>query len=313
MRLPSLLQATLLTAALAGACGSVAIAQLTNDQFVKRLGAVTDELALADARVQALDQPARAKLGSFIMGNLIFTFTHELGHGVVAERHIPVVGRDEDAADQFATLAMLHVGTDLSHQVLIQTARGLWLMAERDKKSGHEPAMYDEHSLDAQRAYQIVCMMVGSDPHAFKKAADLAKMPEDRQESCRFDFEEAAKSWRTLLNETAPTSDNRGSLLERLLGWRHSSTPDHRSEVRIDYGEAADPLAHYRGALMKFGLLELIGGFVERNLSLPRPIALKTMTCHEPNAFWDDRNHQLVFCYELASQYVNLALESLEP
>jgi hypothetical protein len=47
--------------------------------------------------------------------------------------------------------------------------------------------MYDEHGLDLQRAYQIVCLMVGSDPRAFSDIATRAKLPQERQESCQRD------------------------------------------------------------------------------------------------------------------------------
>ena len=33
-------------------------------------------------------------------------------------------------------------------------------------------AYYDEHGLDWQRAYQIVCLMVGSNPDQFGQLAD---------------------------------------------------------------------------------------------------------------------------------------------
>ena len=36
--------------------------------------------------------------------------------------------------------------------------------------------------MNLQRAYQIVCFMVGSDPEKYKELADETKLPEDRQE-----------------------------------------------------------------------------------------------------------------------------------
>ncbi len=311
MRLPTFLTGLLLAGALAGLCESAAIAQLTQDDFSRRIAEATEELARADARVEVLDPSERMRLTSFVIGNLIFTLDHELGHAVIAELHIPVIGREEDAADQFATLALLYVGSELSHRVLTETAKGLWLMADREKRRGHEPVMYDEHSLDLQRAYQIICMMVGSDRHAFRNVAELAKMPEDRQQSCRPEFEQAVSSWRALLKQhSAPHFDGRSSPLERLLGWRRSTPENHHGRVRVEYGEASQALAGYRSAMLKFGLLELVGGFADRNFSFPRPITLEAMTCKEPDAHWDDRARRLVLCYELASEYLSLALEA---
>jgi hypothetical protein len=55
--------------------------------------------------------------------------------------------------------------------VLIEAAEG-WFMADRrDQKMGDKVAYYDEHGLNQQRAYQIVCLMVGSDDEEFKDLA----------------------------------------------------------------------------------------------------------------------------------------------
>jgi hypothetical protein len=169
--------------------------------------------------------------------------------------------------------------------------------------------MYDEHSLDLQRAYGIVCLMVGSDPESFRAIATRARMPEERQDSCRFDFDQAAQSWRALLQEhpradQAPTA----SFLRRLLGWRR---PAARSKV--EYTETSARLAHYRNALMAAGVLEMIGKFIDDNLPFRKPISLKAMACDEPNAYWDDHDRQLVLCYELVAEYVDLALRTPDP
>jgi len=69
-----------------------------------------------------------------------------------------------------------------------RTPRGLLTVAARDVKPGYEPVFYDEHGLDQQRAYQIICFMVGSDPRGFRTIATQAKLPEERQKSCRGDY-----------------------------------------------------------------------------------------------------------------------------
>ena len=46
------------------------------------------------------------------------------------------------------------------------------LSARRDRKEGETPDYYGRHGLNEQRAYQIVCLMVGSDPVKFKAVAD---------------------------------------------------------------------------------------------------------------------------------------------
>jgi hypothetical protein len=42
-------------------------------------------------------------LEQFMLGTLRFVLLHELGHGFVDLYNMPVLGREEDAADRFAT------------------------------------------------------------------------------------------------------------------------------------------------------------------------------------------------------------------
>ena len=136
----------------------------------------------AEARPTSGLQQARQDMAEFVVGNMLFVLLHEMAHVHVTEMGL-VLGREEDAADAFATLALIRMGSQFSHGVLTQAAKGWFLSAEQDERQGHRLAFYDEHGLDRQRAYQIVCLMVGSDPEKFGDLADLVKMPDDRQET----------------------------------------------------------------------------------------------------------------------------------
>src|SRR5262249_16159247 len=135
---------------------------------------------------------------------------------------LPVLGREEDAADSFATVALLNMGSEFSYGVLVQAAKGWFLSAERDQRKGSALAFYDEHGLDKQRAYQIVCLMVGSDPDRFKAIADLAKMPESRQDSCQGDYSNASWSW------------------EKALARHRRAADQPKTNIRTVYGEGKD-------------------------------------------------------------------------
>ena len=99
----------------------------------------------------------------------------------------------------FATLALLHVGSEFAVSALIDTAVGLMLTADREAKIGVPPAYYGEHGLDRQRAYKIACLMIGSDYKRFLDLARRVMLPAERQETCEDDFELAKASWLSLL------------------------------------------------------------------------------------------------------------------
>ena len=45
----------------------------------------------------------------FVVGNTLFLLLHEMVHVLIVEMRLPVLGREEDAADTFAVLAMLKI------------------------------------------------------------------------------------------------------------------------------------------------------------------------------------------------------------
>src|SRR5207344_326902 len=69
------------------------------------------------------EQQVRDRL-EFVAGNVIFASVHEVGHMLIAEMGLPVLGREEDAADGFATITGLKLGGEFSDRILIQSARG---------------------------------------------------------------------------------------------------------------------------------------------------------------------------------------------
>ena len=74
-------------------------------------------------RLKKVSQQKRESLVEFVMGNMLFVLLHELGHATVQELRIPVLGREEDAADDFAILRLLKARSDMPHRVLVEAAR----------------------------------------------------------------------------------------------------------------------------------------------------------------------------------------------
>ncbi len=157
--------------------------QAESQQFKARV----DEAARAlgsEPRLKKVSEQKRQQMSEFVIGNMLFTLLHESAHGLVNQMELPVLGREEDAADAFATVTILKVGTAVSHGVLVEAAKAWFLTTKRARAQGEKEDFYDAHGLDEQRAYQIVCLMVGSDKKQFKDLADQTNLPEDRQDSC---------------------------------------------------------------------------------------------------------------------------------
>jgi hypothetical protein len=180
-------------------------------------------------------------------------------------------------------------------------------VAQKDQMLGVKPVFFDAHGLDQQRAYQIVCLMVGSNPEEFRQVAERAGLPADRREECVYDFEQAEDAWVRLLKPHFRRAAGKPSFLERLLRIRPRSD-DRQPVVAVMYGDAPPTLTSTRNALMRVGLLEAVRDFATETFRFRERIVLEAKACGGPNAYWDGQERRLVLCYELVGDYAELAL-----
>ena len=253
-------------------------------------------LAGIDEAVKALDgtprlkkMPPQAKkqLVEFVVGNTLFVMAHEMGHALINQMDMPVLGREEDAADSFAVVTALKMGSGLSTRVLLEAAKGWVLASKRDKKQGNALAFYDEHGLDLQRAYNVVCFMLGSDPEKYKTLAAKTKLPEERQQSCVWDYKNTAWSWDEMLKPHLRTADK------------------PKVAIKIDYQDDEKYALQVR-ILRHMGMLEAFATFAADRYVWPNPFSIVARSCGEPNARWKART--LTLCYELANEFIELYL-----
>jgi zinc transporter ZupT len=230
----------------------------------------------------------REELAEFVSGNMLFVLLHELAHTAISELDLPVLGKEEDAADSFASLTLIHIKSAFSDRVLTSAAKG-WFMADRrDRAEGEPQAYYDEHGLNQQRAFQIVCYMVGADPVRFKDLAKETKLPEDRQETCNQDYQKAAKSWGVVLQP-------------------HVRSPG-QPETKIDvvYGDAKGKLELSAQIARAIRLLEPVAARSSELVVWPAPFLLEMQSCGFINARWSRAGRKLTLCYELAQDFADL-------
>jgi hypothetical protein len=232
------------------------------------------------------EQQVREQI-EFVAGNVIFATVHEVGHMLISEMGLAVLGREEDAADAFAVLTGLKLANALSDRVLTQSARGWFLSDRRNQKENIKMVFYDEHGLDRQRAYNIVCLMVGGDPKKFSALADMTKMPEDRQGSCQSDYSNASWSWDKAL---AP----------------HLRKPDQaKTQIDVAYADTAK-YEIYSWGFRRIRLLENLAEHLSDRFAWRGPIALEMTSCNEPGARWDLSARKIFVCYELAADFADL-------
>ncbi|WP_371229102.1 DUF4344 domain-containing metallopeptidase [Roseovarius sp. 2305UL8-3] len=143
-------------------------------------------LALMPGAALAQDDAVEA----FVASNLIATLYHELGHVLIDQMGLPVLGQEEDAADVLSVLMIdAFFEEELAVSIAIDTAFGFYESAEDDA-----PAFWDVHGPDLQRYYTTVCLFYGANPDEREDIAQDMGLPEDRAESCEEEFELAHDS-----------------------------------------------------------------------------------------------------------------------
>lgn len=133
-----------------------------------------------------------------VMGATAFIFFHELGHALVDIYDLPITGREEDAVDQLATLVLAD-GTEEGEQSALDGATSFYHDSEEDEGEIDESAFWDEHSMNAQRFYNIVCWVYGHDPELHSDLTEDGVLPEERAEQCEGEWEQLESSWTRLL------------------------------------------------------------------------------------------------------------------
>jgi hypothetical protein len=127
------------------------------------------------------------------VGTWLFVTFHELGHGLIDLYGLPITGKEEDAVDDFSTVLMIQA--DMAEYAAY--AADYWNAIGTDVSE--ETSFADEHSLNAQRFYNILCLIYGSDPDKYDVIVREGFLPEARAQRCPAEYAQKDKSWGTLL------------------------------------------------------------------------------------------------------------------
>lgn len=122
---------------------------------------------------------------------------HELGHALIREFDLPVLGNEETVADAFATHYLTTHLPDRAVDVL--RARTTSLMIEARDVPREEWAVRGEHDNDARRAFQIAGLAVAADPAKYDSVARGVGMSEEDIQKAKDYGAEIHRSWRRIL------------------------------------------------------------------------------------------------------------------
>lgn len=146
---------------------------------------------------EAVQDTPTANVSKFAQDVTLHVVLHELGHAIVREFDLPVLGNEETLADAFATIYLTNHMSDRALEIL--QARTQSLMIEANEVPRDQWTVRGEHNNDARRAYQIVALALAADSEKYASLANIVGMSERDISNSRDYGAEIHRSWRRLL------------------------------------------------------------------------------------------------------------------
>lgn len=152
------------------------------------------------ANAPKVSTPGGLTPGNALVGPTIEVFLHEVGHAVFDMLQVPILGREEDAADYFAAYILLRFSPKDARRLIQGVAFSLATEVREALQSMPElKKLGDEHGLPAQRYFNLLCIAYGSDPATFGGAIERGGLPKDRAENCVDEFKTLDRAFRKLI------------------------------------------------------------------------------------------------------------------
>lgn len=152
-----------------------------------------------DAAIDAASGPALAPVPvSAFAGNVtLHVVLHELGHAVIREFDILVLGNEETMADAFATHFLIEHLPERAYDAIKDRVTSLRI--EADEVPRDQWTVRGEHDNDARRAFQIVALAVAADAEKYAGLAESMGMSDREIASARDYGADIHRAWRRTL------------------------------------------------------------------------------------------------------------------
>lgn len=208
-----------------------------------------------------------------ILGSVTTDFYHEMGHALVYELSIPVLGAEEDAADALSVFMINEFWEEDAAVQIMRASLATWAtMVEEDMS---EFDFYDEHAPSAKRLATMSCMFYGANPEARVEFAEEIGIPEERYPDCEYQFFSMHESWGQYFDELTAAGEGESLIFEE---------PEEETPLTEQIRGEVD----YLNSIM----------------TLPTPLLVSVESCGQANAYFSSSEEKLVICTELADQVI---------
>ena len=135
-----------------------------------------------------------------LAGQFFFAAAHEFGHLSFDVYDIAIFGREEEAADYFATYIMLQLRED-GHRLIAGAAYSYHRILTDDRQQGSKATLRlanfsSNHGQPEERFFNLLCIAYGSDDKRFADVVDKKYLPETRAKDCKHEFQGLQRAFR---------------------------------------------------------------------------------------------------------------------
>jgi hypothetical protein len=113
-------------------------------------------------------------------------------------------------------------------------------------------------------------------------------LPDDRQKTCKDEYEIASRSWETLLKPYRRSADQ------------------PKTQIDVEYGDGEGTFDAFVKTFRDLQLLETVAGREADQFAWPNPFKMEMKVCGYPSAEWQEKTRVLTVCYEEARDFVEL-------
>jgi hypothetical protein len=111
---------------------------------------------------------------------------------------IPIIGNEEDAADQFSTYLMLRMGSEEARRLITGASYYYRRHLQNENVTLKLRAFSGEHSQPQERFYNQACMAYGANPTIFAELDGKGFLPQQRAKRCERDYQNISNALQTL-------------------------------------------------------------------------------------------------------------------
>jgi len=152
---------------------------------------ICDELLQNFAQNFAYFVKSEEELDKAITAATYFILFHELGHGLIDIYDLTYSGKEEDVADQLASVVLINLSEDGAKAAI--TGANYFYITSSEIGPGFP--FWDEHALNQQRYYNILCWVYGSNPQKYNYFVGTYGLPQERAVQCPREYQKMSDFW----------------------------------------------------------------------------------------------------------------------